>query len=399
MLKTPSIVFLKPGREKSVIQRHPWIFSGAIDRIDGNPELGQTVRVLDSKGEFLGWAAFSPNSQIRLRFWSFANNDIINDSFFTEKITKATSLRKDLIENPVTTNAYRLIHAESDNLPGLIVDIYDTFLVIQILAAGIEYHREIIIAILKDQFEPEGIFERSDVSVRNLEGLEPRIGCLAGREPPKSIQIIENGYNFNVDIQQGQKTGFYLDQRENRKIVSHWVLGHKVLNCFSYSGGFTVFSLKGGASSVMSVDSSSEAIELAKDNIKLNQLDLDKCEWKVDDVFMTLRCLRDRAQKFDTIILDPPKFAPTASLAHKAARAYKDINLLAFKLLNPGGSLFTFSCSGGINSTFFQKIVAQAAQDAGVDAKVITYLHQGPDHPVSLNFPEGEYLKGIHCII
>jgi 23S rRNA (cytosine1962-C5)-methyltransferase len=392
-------IYLKAGRERSVLQKHPWLYSGAVERVEGNPQSGQTLQVISSKGDPLGWAAYSPESQIRLRFWSFDPNDRVDRTFLADRISKAITLRDDLSHHSSYTNAYRLIHAESDNLPGLIVDRYADYLVVQILSAGIEYWRNDIIEILANLCKPVGIFERSDVSVRSLEGLEPRTGCLVGKVPADRLQIMENGLKFWVDIKGGQKTGFYLDQRDNRQKLADSIKGGSVLNCFAYTGGFTVYALKAGAEKVLSLDSSAEALQFARENVLLNDFQLNDCEWQMEDVFSALRGYRDRAISFDTIILDPPKFAPTASLAQKAARAYKDINLLAFKLLNPAGTLFTFSCSGGINNAFFQKIIAEAAFDAGVDAKILAYLHQGSDHPVSLNFPEGAYLKGLVCRI
>ena len=389
-------VYLKPNREKSVLHKHPWLFSGAIARVVGEPHSGETVQVNAADGRFLGWAAYSPSSQIRLRLWSFDPKDVINHDFLADRIAMALVLRKDLLADS-NTNIFRLIHAESDDLPGLVVDQYAEFLVVQFLSAGVEYWRSAILEILNAQCHPTGIYERSDVSVRTLEGLPPQVGLLSGQNPPDRLRITENGLHFWVDIKSGQKTGFYLDQRDNRQKLMSYIKGGSVLNCFAYTGAFTVYALKANAEQVLSLDSSTEALELAKENILLNQLPLENCEWLVEDVFTALRGLRDRARSFDTIILDPPKFAPTASHAPKASRAYKDINLLAFKLLKPGGLLFTYSCSGGIDAALFQKIVADAALDAGVNAKIITRLHQSSDHPVSLNFPEGAYLKGLVC--
>ena len=393
---TEAVVYLKPGRERSAELRHPWIYSGAVDRIEGDPQPGETVVVCSSKQKFLGWAAYSPSSQIRLRFWSFDEKESIDADFMRRRIDQAISLRVDQLSNP-QSNACRLVHGESDNMPGLIVDRYADFLVMQVLSAGIEYWRSDISKILDEKLNPIGIYERSDVSVRELEGLEPQVGCVSGEMPPEALQILENGLKFNVDIKHGQKTGFYLDQRENRHKLAEAIKGGTVLNCFAYSGGFTVYALHAGADMVISLDSSKEALELARDNVHLNGLPLNKCEFHESDVFTALRGYRDRALSFDTIILDPPKFAPTAAHANKAARAYKDINLLAFKLLKPGGTLFTFSCSGGIDLAFFQRIVSEAALDAGVDAKIMHFLHQSSDHPVALNFPEGAYLKGLVC--
>jgi len=290
-----------------------------------------------------------------------------------------------------------MVHAESDGLPGLIADRYHDTLVLQILSAGMERWRDEIIAILSKMEGVACIYERSDVAVRELEGLPQRTGVLFGDAGKRTRVIKENGLRFIVDIQNGQKTGFYLDQRENRTFVRQIAQGKSVLNCFCYTGGFSVYALSGGADSVLSIDSSEEAIQLAQENTLLNLGTLDHSEWLVGDVFQELRTLRDRGRQFDRVILDPPKFAPTASQAQKAARGYKDINLLGLKLLKPGGLLVTFSCSGGIDAPFFQKIVADAALDAGVEAKIICRLEQAPDHPTLLAFPEGTYLKGLVC--
>jgi 23S rRNA (cytosine1962-C5)-methyltransferase len=387
-------LILKKGREKSILRHHPWIFSGAIKTIEGNPGLGETIAVHDAYGQFLAWAAYSPNSQIRARIWTWDENQAINQDFFRDRINAALKLREAHI-NPEQTNAYRLIHAESDMLPGLIVDQYNKVLVMQILSAGIERWRDNIVKILVEVCHPTCIYERSDVAVRQLEGLEERTGTHYGELPKQPFIIKENNLSFWVDLVGGQKTGFYLDQRDNRQFC-RWIAQDKsVLNCFSFTGGFTVDALSGGAQTVLSIDSSEEALALAKENITLNNLHQEKCEWVIGDVFEELRLLRDQGRQFDLVILDPPKFAPTASQAHKAARGYKDINLYGFKLLKPGGILMTFSCSGGIDAAFFQKIVADAALDAEVDAKILYRLGQAPDHPTHLAFPEGTYLKGL----
>jgi len=385
---------LKKGREKAVLRHHPWIFSGAVQSLSGEPEPGETVAVRDSGGNFLAWGAYSPKSQIRARIWSWKEDQSINPSFFEERIRTAIKLRETLID-PQTTSAYRLIHAESDRLPGLIVDRYNDILVMQILSAGIERWREEVTDILIKLINPSGIYERSDVAVRELEGLEERVGALCGKIPQRPILINENGIKFKVDLQGGQKTGFYLDQRDNRQFCRAIAQDKSVLNCFAYTGGFTAYALAGGAESVLSIDSSVEAIHLAKENMLLNQGSLENCEWIVGDVFEELRTLRDGGRQFDLVILDPPKFAPTASQAKQAARGYKDINLYGFKLLKPGGTLMSFSCSGGIDELFFQKIVADAALDAEVDAQILYRLSQSPDHPTHLAFPEGTYLKGL----
>jgi 23S rRNA (cytosine1962-C5)-methyltransferase len=388
-------IILKPGREKSIRQRHPWIFSGAVARVEGSPQTGETVAVRSDGGEILGWAAFSPLSQIQARMWSWDSKQSIDRDFFAGKIRRILARRQALLDAGSLT-ALRLCHAESDGLPGVVVDRYADCLVMQILAAGAEYWRETLAEIFMEQTGLKQVYERSDVEVRKLEGLEERRGPIFG-ETPERIQIEENGVRFWVDVRQGQKTGFYLDQRRNRQRVGELSAGRRVLNCFCYTVGFSLYALRGGAEEVISMDSSAEALALAQENMVLNGFSPEKASWIEADIFLALRKLRDQAQHFDAIILDPPKFAPTAAQAAQAARGYKDINLLAFKLLNPGGLLFTFSCSGGISAEFFQKIVAGAALDAQVDAVILEHLAQGVDHPVALNFPEGAYLKGLVC--
>jgi 23S rRNA (cytosine1962-C5)-methyltransferase len=391
-------VQLKPGREKSVLRRHPWIFSGSVFKVkdSGSPiQLGETVDVLDSQGNFLARGAYSPHSQIRVRIWSWDPEETIGPDFFARKLEHAIVLREAVID-PERTDAFRLVYAESDGLPGLIVDRYAGTLVMQPLSAGIEYWRDTFVELLCELTGLERIFERGDVEVRALEGLPERKGVLIGPEPPALLRIHEHGLEFWVDVQAGHKTGFYLDQRENRRRVRALAVGKAVLDCFSYTGGFSLSALAGGALSVVAVDSSKDSLELAEKNLALNdRLAAGRVDFLEGDVFKVLREYRDHGRSFDLIVLDPPKFAPTAAQAQRAARGYKDINLLAFKLLNPGGTLVTFSCSGGISEELFQKIVAGAALDAGADAEILERLHQGPDHPVALNFPEAAYLKGF----
>ena len=382
------VIFLKPGREKSVLRRHPWIFSGAVSRVDGSPGEGETVKLVNSRGQFLGWGAFSSKSQISVRIWSWVEDENIGEDFFRRRLQKAIAARQ-------MNNAMRLVHAESDGLPGLVVDRYNELLVVQYLSSGPERWRETLADLLVEITGIGQVFERSDVDVRALEGLPSRIGPVRGPEPPERITIRENGLDFWVDVHKGHKTGFYLDQRANRSRLRQLAVDRDVLDCFCYTGGFTVHAMAGGANSVQSVDGSGDALALARENLALNRLPSEEVEWVEGDVFQTLRGLRDRDRHFDLIILDPPKFAPTAAQAEGAARGYKDINLLAFKLLRPGGLLVTFSCSGGISEDLFQKIVAGAALDAGAEAQIIERLHQGADHPVALNFPEGAYLKGF----
>jgi 23S rRNA (cytosine1962-C5)-methyltransferase len=388
----PTLV-LSEGREKSLQRRHPWIFSGAIDHVDGAPANGQTVTVRSADGEFLAWAAYNAGSQISARVWSWREDEVIDAEFFRRKVANALAAR-DTLSLANDSSGMRIIHAESDGLPGLIVDQYGEVLVMQIGSAGAEFWRDTLADILQTLCKPTCIYERSDSDSRGLEGLAERNGVLRGTLP-ETVEVVEHGLRFKVDVKEGQKTGFYLDQRDNRKLTETLARGKTVLNCFCYTGGFSLYALRGGAKSVLSIDASAGALHIAAENLSANGLDANAAEWQCDDVFLALRKLRDQGRKFDFIILDPPKFAPTAAHAEKAARGYKDINLLGFKLLNPGGLLATYSCSGGINEELFQKIIAGAALDAGVDAQIVHYLHASADHPVLLSFPEGAYLKGL----
>jgi 23S rRNA (cytosine1962-C5)-methyltransferase len=406
-----SSLTLKPGREKSLLRRHPWIFSGAIARLDGNPASGGTVELLAADGQFLARAAYSPRSQIRARVWTFDLSGQVDADFFRRRIQAALVTRQTLNVYR-ESDAIRLVHAESDGLPGLIVDRYADILVLQSLTAGSEYWKETIADLLLELTGLATIYERSDADVRALEGLQPKCGVIRvssqsnnsgsgipGNELPITTTVItEHGLKFKVDLARGHKTGFYLDQSLNRQSLRALVAGRAVLDCFCYTGGFTLNALAGGASSVLSVDASADALALCRENVLLNALPAERHATLEGDVFQLLRKFRDEARSFDLIILDPPKFAPTAAQAEKAARGYKDINLLAFKLLRPGGILVTFSCSGGIDAGLFQKIIASAALDAGVEAQIVEHLSQAPDHPVALNFPEGAYLKGLVCI-
>jgi 23S rRNA (cytosine1962-C5)-methyltransferase len=394
-------IILKPGREKSVLRRHPWIFSGAIEHIEDEPRSGGTVDVLSFNREFLAKAAYSPHSQIRARVWTFDPREEIDADFFRKRIQPAIQTRTTLglftTENQIS-NAVRLIHAESDGLPGLIVDRYADSLVLQSLTAGSEFWKETLADLLVEITGIKNIYERSDADVRELEGLPIHAGILRGHLSSFILPIIEYDLKFLVDVEHGHKTGFYLDQRANRRRVGELAKDRDVLNCFCYTGGFTVHALAGGAKSVLSVDTSADALALGRENVSINELPADRSQWLEADVFQALRKFRDENRAFDLIVLDPPKFAPTAAQAEKAARGYKDINLLAFKLLRPGGILATFSCSGGVDAGLFQKIVAGAALDAGVDAQIVEHLSQDRDHPVSLHFPEGTYLKGLVCL-
>ena len=390
-----STVLLKPGREKSLLRRHPWIFSGAVQQVAGDPAAGETVDLLSSTWQVLARAAYSPTSQIRARVWTF-DDEPVDKEFFRKRIRSAIDARQQL-KIETRSNASRLIYAESDGIPGLIVDRYGDVLALQSLTAGSEFWKETIADLLLEETGLSVIYERSDADVRELEGLEPRIGLLRGDLSSFLFPILEHNLKFNINLQSGHKTGSYLDQRENRLRVRELANDKDVLDCFCYTGGFSVNALAGDAKSVLSVDSSAEALVLCRENVALNQLDESRHTALEGDVFQLLRKFRDENRSFDMIILDPPKFAPTAAQAERAARGYKDINLLAFKLLRPGGLLVTFSCSGGVDAGLFQKIVAGSALDAGVEAQIVEHLAQAPDHPISLHFPEGAYLKGLLC--
>jgi len=389
-------IILQPGRDRSVHLHHPWIFSSAVRTVEGSPRPGDTVDVVSASGEWLARAAYSPASRIVARVWTWLPDECVDDAFFARRVKAAIDLRRMVIP-PAETNAMRLVHAESDGLPGLVVDRYADVLVMQVLSAGVERWREVLAGALQTASEAGKVYERSDVDVRRLEGLPERSGPVLGGELDDALVVTENCLKFGVDVRAGQKTGFYLDQRRNRKRIGELANGKRVLNCFSYTGAFTVYALAGGAESVLSVDTSADALEQGRRNLALNHLPDERAEWLEGDVFHVLRTMRDRGDQYDLIILDPPKFAPTVAQAERAARGYKDINLLAFKLLSPGGILATFSCSGGVSAELFQKIVTGAAQDAGVDARLLEKMEQGPDHPVALNFPEGAYLKGLVC--
>jgi len=404
-------ILLQPGREKSLLRRHPWIFSGAVQYVNGAPANGDTLPVRNAQGEFLAWAAYNSGSQITARVWSWLEAEKVDSDFFRRRIGNALAARNlnplpqslphgEREDKPFSLRGKgweggaRLIHAESDGLPGLIVDQYDDVLVMQIGSAGAERWRDTCADILQELCNPVCIYERSDSDSRTLEGLELRNGVLRGTLPD-NVEVLENGLRFKVDVAAGQKTGFYLDQRDNRALTETLAHDKDVLNCFCYTGGFSLYALRGGAKSVLSIDASGDALRIAEENLARNGLDAARAEWQEADVFLALRKLRDQSRSFDLIILDPPKFAPTAAFAEKAARGYKDINLLGFKLLRPGGILATYSCSGGISEDLFQKIIAGAALDAGVDAQIVHYLHASADHPVLLSFPEGAYLKGL----
>ena len=388
-------LILKDGKERSLFRRHPWIFEGSVARLDGRARPGDTVEVVDAGGRRLAKAAWSPSSQIRARVWSFDPDEIIDDAFFKRRVAAAVA-RREAMPQLRGQDGMRLIHGESDGLPGVIADRYGDTICLQLTAAGPDKWRKAIVGALAKVDGIRRIYERSDSDVRKLEGLDPVTGWVHGEAPDHPLSIDENGVRLGVDVVGGHKTGFYLDQRDNRLLTRALAAGKSVLNCFCYTGGFSLQALAGGASSVLSIDSSGPALAGARANLALNpQLEADRAEWLEADVFDALRRFRKEGRRFDLIVLDPPKFAPSAAHAERAARAYKDINLLGFRLLNPGGYLLTYSCSGGIGLELFQKIVAGAAVDAGRDARILQRLSAGPDHPVALHFPEGEYLKGL----
>jgi 23S rRNA (cytosine1962-C5)-methyltransferase len=400
---TDSIVMLtitlKLGKEKSLLRRHPWIFPTAIERVEGKPEekikAGTTALVKSSTGQFLARAAWSPHSQIRARVWTFNESEPVDHAMIKRRIKKAVAWRAAHIRN---TDAIRLIFGEADGFPGLVVDWYAGkagHLVCQFQSAGVELWKTAIVQSLIAETGCPNVYERSDASVREREGLPLVTGALAGDEPRDDTLVTENGVRYAVDIKTGHKTGFYVDQRDNRKFVMDYAAGRDVLNCFCYTGGFSLAALKGGANSVISIDSSGEALAVAKRNMALNGFDDSKAEWRDADVFKSLRAFRDEGRTFDLIILDPPKFASSPQQVDRAARAYKDINLIGLQLLRENGVLFTYSCSGAISADLFQKIIAGAATDAGVDARILKRLSAGADHPMTTNFPEGEYLKGL----
>ena len=386
------IIRLREGKERSLLRHHPWVFQGSVER--GKADPGETVRVESAEGKFLCWGAFSPSSMIRVRAWTFDEAERVDHAFFKRRIARALALRSRL---PIASDGVRLVHGEADGLPGLIVDRYGEVLSAQFLSAGMERWRDALADLLLAATGCTRLYERSDSGVRALEGLEPRAGWLRG-DGPTDLVIREHGWRLNLDVAQGHKTGFYLDQRDNRALFARWVRHfglQRVLNCYCYTGGFSVAALAGGAQQVVSVDSSAPALDKARANVALNGFDAARHEALDADVNAFLRQQLQAGATFDAIVLDPPKFAPTASHAERAARAYKDINRLALKLLAPGGLLLTFSCSGGVGAELFHKIVAGAAADAGVDGAILQRLEGAPDHPTTLVFPEGEYLKGL----
>lgn len=392
----PKLV-LAAGKERSILRHHPWVFAGSVERFEGRARPGDTVELVSARGEPLARAAWSPHSKIRARVWSFDPNETIDDAFFKRRVAAAVARRQGL-PGLRGQHALRLVNGESDGLPGVIADRYGDTAVLQLSSAGAEAWRDALATALQRVTGCARIYERSDTEVRGLEGLEPCTGWLRGDPAESPLVIDEHGLLMEVDFVSGHKTGCYLDQRDNRRLCRELSSGRDVLDCFCYTGGFSLNALAGGSRSVLSIDSSATALESVRRNLQLNaQLAQGRIEWRQANVFEALRELKRTERRFDLIVLDPPKLAPSAAHAERAARAYKDINLFGLRLLNSGGLLMTFSCSGGVGPELFQKIVAGAAIDAAVDARIIGRLGASPDHPFCLSFPEGEYLKGLLC--
>jgi 23S rRNA (cytosine1962-C5)-methyltransferase len=395
-------ITLRAGRERPVIQRHPWVFSGAIDSVRGDPVDGEAVDVLAPAGDWLARGLWSSRSQIRARLCTWDPNQHLDEEWLRERIARAVSGRAGLADGEA--GACRLVFSEADGLPGLIVDRYGAYLVVQILTQGMEARRAELVRALADMLAPRGIFERSDTDMREKEGLPPGDGLLWGEEPPDQITLCpavaagphEEPPLLLVDLRAGQKTGTYLDQAVNRARVAAYCRGASVLDCFSYSGGFSAYAARAGAASLTLIDTSPAALDLARQSLALNQI-ATPAEYVEGNVFKVLRAFRAEGRRFDVIVLDPPKFANSQGQVDHAARGYKDINWVAMQLLNPGGTLATFSCSGLISPDLFQKIVFGASVDAGRDVQIIERLGQSPDHPILLTFPESEYLKGFVC--
>lgn len=397
-------VILKKGKEKSLLRRHPWVYDTAIGRVEGKPSSGETVKVVSADGRFLAYGAFSPSSTLRVRAWSFVEEENTEvPAFFEKRIAAAVAAREPL---KARTSAIRLVYGEADGLPGLIVDSYGPWLVTQFQAAGVERNLRAIVEALMKVTGAKGVFDRSDAATRKREGLPMRTGVLAGEEAPEKIEVVEDGVKYEVDVRKGHKTGFYVDQRESRlaaqllaqRFREQTGRGLKALNCFCYTGGFSLALMKGGAESVVSVDSSAEALSEARANAALNGFD-HGMDWVEADVFEYLRKARESGETFDLVILDPPKFASSRFQVERAARAYKDIALNGMRILAPNGHLFTFSCSGAVDPDLFQKITAGAVFDAHREAWAVERFGAGADHPLLMTFPEGEYLKGLHLLM
>ena len=389
-------VVLKKGKEKAVLHRHPWVFSGAIERVIGKPANGDIVRLVDAKGAFMAYGFYNEQSRVALRLLEWDEANEVNENWFRQKVAAAVASRKELLADG-KTNTCRLIFSESDYLPGLIADKYANHLALQVLTSGIEKMLQVILDELQQLLKPESIFDKSDASSRSHEGLETLQTSLTLNTPPEFVEVIENGIRYHINIAGGQKSGFYCDQRDNREIVAAHAKGKKVLDCFSYTGGFTLNCLQNGAGSVTAVDSSALAIETLKENIGLNQFDASSVTAITSDVNKQLRKFKEEGELFDIVVLDPPKYAPSRSALDKASRAYKDLNRLGMLLLSPGGLLATFSCSGAMDMETFKQVLAWAALDAGKQVQFIHQFCQPEDHPVRSSFPEGEYLKGLLC--
>ncbi|WP_316802552.1 class I SAM-dependent rRNA methyltransferase [Pedobacter nototheniae] len=386
-------IILKKGKEKAALQRHPWVFSGALDKVKGKPENGDVVKVFAFDNEFLAYGYYNANSRVAVRLLEWDEAQLIDKSWYQNRLKQAIASRKFILSDD--TNTCRLVFSEADFLPGLIVDQYADFLSLQILSSGIEKVKTDLVEILRTELQPKGIFDKSDATARGHEGLPIENGLLWGENPPEFLEVKENGIRYNINIAEGQKSGFYCDQRDNRHILASYTNGKKVLDCFSYSGGFSLNSLANGAASITSVDSSGLAVETLKQNIALNKFEESKVTAIQSDVNKQLRVFKESGELFDVIVLDPPKYAPSRSALDRAARAYKDLNRLGMLLLEKGGLLATFSCSGAVDLETFKQIIAWAALDAGKEVQIIKQFSQPEDHPVRISFPEGEYLKGL----
>jgi len=395
----PQLV-LKPGKERSLARRHPWIYATAIAQVIGTPGAGDLVAVLAADGRWLAWAAYAPESAIRARCWSYSETDRIDRNWLAARVRDAVARRARLAEQ---TSAMRLVYGEADLLPGLIVDRYGDQLVVQMQAPGVQAQREPLLDALCEATGCRDVFDRSDSALRAREAMTPQSGVLRGQEPAERIRIHEHGLAYWVDVRRGHKTGFYIDQRDNRRLAFELARellatarrAPRALNAFCYTGAFSVALARGGARHVLSVDSSADALAMARSHVELNALDPASFQWQCADVFEQLRACRDASERFDLIVLDPPKFAASHHHVDRAARAYKDINLNALRLLEAGGLLMTFSCSGAIDVDLFQKIVAGAVIDAGVECVMRARLGASADHPMLMTHPEGEYLKGL----
>lgn len=392
-------LILYDGRENPVLNKHPWVFSGAIaENMGPEPQPGDIVEILDANQNWLARGYYNPRSQIIVRILTWQKDERIDDAFWRKRLLEAANRRTLLNFEPDTT-AYRLVNAEADGLPGLVVDKYADYLVIQCLTLGIDRRKDELAQQLVELFNPKGILERSDVGIRKKEGLSRVVSVMAGEGPLPQLRVLENGIRMNADLYQGHKTGLYLDQRDNRRIICHTnlVKDREVLNVFAYTGGFTLYAACNGAGRITNVEASNQFLNQIEENLRLNLLDRSEDSYIAGDAFQILRQMRDENQKFDIIILDPPKFARHKRDIPAACRGYKDINLLALKLLRPNGLLATFSCSGAISQGLFQKVLLGAALDAGRNVQIIRNLGQASDHPVLLSFPESFYLKGFLC--